>query len=114
LFAQLSFGRRAALATAASLVLIATVACSGGAVDAIDREVFITTYVDLRMAALETDSARIAESDRDEILEQNGVTADDLTSFAELHADDLDFMREVWNEVELRMDIDPGAEGGTP
>jgi hypothetical protein len=113
-FAQLSFARRAVLATAAPLLLIATVACSGSAVDTIDREVFITTYVDLRMAALETDSARIAASDRDEILQRNGVTAEDLTSFAELHADDLDFMREVWNEVELRMDVEPGAEGGAP
>lgn len=114
MFAQLPFARRAVLAAVAPLLLVGTVACSGGAVDTIDREVFITTYVDLRMAALETDSARIATSDRDEILQRNGVTAEDLTSFAELHAADLDFMRDVWNEVELRMDVDPGAEGDAP
>ena len=114
MFAQLSFTRRALLVAVAPLLVIATAACSGGAVDTIDREVFITTYVDLRMAALETDSARISQEARDEILQRNGVTADDLTTFAELHADDLDYMREVWNEVELRMDVDPAAEGGAP
>ena len=114
MFAQLSFGRRAVFSAAASLLLLGTVACSGGAVDTIDREVFIATYVDLRMAALETDSARIARADRDEILQRHGVTAGDLEAFAELRGDDLDFMRDVWNEVELRMDVDPAAEGGAP
>ena len=89
---------------------MAAVACADDPVDTIDREVFIATYVDLRVAALDTDSARIATVERDAVLERHGVTADDLTTFAEVHADDLDFMRDVWNEVEVRMDVDTPAE----
>jgi hypothetical protein len=101
-------GNPALIRTAlASLLLAATVACSGSAPQTIDREVFIATYVDLRMAALGTDSARIGAPERDEILQRYGVTADELTAFAEVHADDLDFMRDVWNEVEVRMDVEP-------
>lgn len=83
----------------------AATACGGSAGESIDREVFIATYVDLRMAALETDSARLADADRDEILSRHGVTGEDLIQFADLHAEELEYMREVWNEVELRLDV---------
>lgn len=99
---------------AAPLLACLALACGGGTVETIDREVFIATYVDLRMAALETDSARVAPNERDAILQRHGVSADDLTTFAEVHADDLDFMRDVWNEVELRMDVEPDGSAGAP
>jgi hypothetical protein len=96
-------------ALVASLLAIAT-ACgsgTGGSPDTIDSEVFIQTFVDLRISALDTDSQRIAPLDREAILSEHSVTADDLTQFATTHGDDLEFMREVWNEVELRMDRMP-------
>lgn len=70
----------------------------------IDRETFIEAYVELRVAALSTDTARIAASDREAVLDEMGITEDDLIEFVEVHATDLEFMRDVWNEVELRMD----------
>jgi hypothetical protein len=85
-------------------------ACGGSAPETIDREVFIDTYVDLRTAALDTDSAKVAETDRAEILARHGVTEEDLLAFAEVHATELEFMRDVWNDVELRMDRT--ADGG--
>ena len=110
LFERTSLARPAAL-----LLLLGTLACSGGTADSIDREVFIATYVDLRMAALETDSARIGTAERDEILQRHGVSADDMKTFTEVHAGDLEFMRDVWNEVEVRMDVEPeGNEGDRP
>lgn len=91
------------LATLALLTL--AVACGSSAnTDAIDRETFIDAYVDLRVAALDTDSGRVAASDRDAILGDLGIAEDDLLDFVEVHAADLEFMRDVWNDVELRMD----------
>ena len=106
------FERTALARPAALLLVLGTLACSGGSADSIDREVFIATYVDLRMAALETDSARIGIAERDEILQRHGVSADDMKTFTEVHSGDLDFMRDVWNEVEVRMDVEPEDDEG--
>lgn len=72
--------------------------------DVIDREAFIDTYVDLRIAALETDSQRVAQADREAILAEHGVTEEDMVGFVEAYATDLELMRDVWNDVELRLD----------
>jgi len=79
----------------------------------IDREVFIDTYVDLRVAALETDSQRVSTPDRDSILTAHGVVVEDLDHFTDVHAEDLDFMRDLWNDVELRMDKTPSEQQQT-
>ena len=94
-----------------TLVCVGTLACGGNRVpeDVIDRDVFVQTYVDLRVAALATDSQKIAVTERDEILARHGITAADLTRFAEAYAEDLDFMRDVWNDIELELDQDPEA-----
>jgi hypothetical protein len=111
----LQFLRRIAFAPAAASLALAA-ACGGGRdADTIDRDVFIAAYVDLRVAALDTDSARIAAADRDGILARHGVTEEDLTRFAELHAEDLDFMRDVWTDVEAAMDREPpGSDDSDP
>ena len=87
------------------LIMLLASACSNAtADDVIDREAFIQTYVDLRVAALKTEAQRLSDEERAEVLTRTGVTADDLVRFAEVHGRDLDFMRDVWNDVELRMD----------
>ena len=94
------------------VVLTAAAACGSGGTgtgDSIDAEAFIQTFVDLRVSALDTDSQRLAPRDREAILSEHSVTAEDLTHFANAHGDDLEFMREVWNEVELRMDRTPAS-----
>ena len=93
-----------------TVVLAVAAACSWGDTNggsSIDAEVFIQTFVDLRISALDTDSQRLAPIDREAILAEHSVTQADLTHFADAHGDDLDFMRDVWNEVELRMDRMP-------
>lgn len=70
----------------------------------IGREVFIQAYVDLRVAALEAEDQQMTEALRAEVLARHGIEAEDLLEFAEVHARELEFMRDVWNEVEVRMD----------
>ena len=95
---------------AVALVALSALSCGGDAVpETIDREIFVQAYASLRIAAVETDSGRIAAQARDSILEVYGVSEQELTTFATVHAADLTFMRDVWNEVELLMDR--GAEG---
>jgi hypothetical protein len=72
--------------------------------EVIDREVFVEAYSDLRIAAVETDSGSISFSGLDSILDAFGVTEEELTIFLEAHVEDLEFMRDVWNDIELRMD----------
>lgn len=101
-----SRGRSRAIAFGALIVVLG--ACGGtDAPVTIERDAFIRTYADLRIAAVQTDTQRIALATRDSILDAHGVTAADLERFAEIHSADLDFMRDVWNEVELLMDRQP-------
>lgn len=90
----------------------ASVACGsdGSGPTLIERDVFIDAYVDLRVAALRTDSQRIAHEDRVEILSRHGITDQDLLDFADVNAGRLDFMRDVWNEVEVRLEGESMAE----
>jgi len=93
------------LASALSLALLGA-ACGGdGAVpaDVIDRETFIATYVDLRWAAAETSELRITSDQRDQILADRGLDGESLVRFADAHGRDLEFMNEVWAEVDNRL-----------
>ena len=90
----------AALPLVSSLALAACGSLSGP--DTVDRETFVTTYVELRTAAL-TSGSEISDSTRSAILGANGVTEEELVEFVELRGEDLAFMREVWDEVETRL-----------
>ena len=72
--------------------------------EAIAAEVFIATFVDLRVGALVSDDGLVTDESRSEVLSLHGVTEADLVYFAEMHGEDLTFMRQVWNEVELRLE----------
>ena len=85
-------------------------ACSGNAAgprvgDLIDRDVFIATYVDLRVVGLATEDQQITDAGRTEVLSRHGVSESDLLDFAAYHAlDDLTFMRQVWDEIEVLLE----------
>ena len=92
---------------AIALMLLAT-ACGGDAqgpvpADVIDRETFIETYVDLRVAAVTSTEFRVSPEQRAEILTRHGVDGDGLLRFADAHGRDLDYMTEVWAEIEVRI-----------
>ena len=71
---------------------------------AIDRETFISTYVDLRTATIRAEGYELTPRDRAGILERHGISEDDLLAFVEVHGEDVAFMRTVWDEVEARLD----------
>ena len=70
----------------------------------IDREVFIETYVDLRLAALQAEGFVVSPEQREEILARHGVAQEALLHFAEVYGPDLEFMNDVWAEVEGRIE----------
>jgi hypothetical protein len=99
-------GRQAiAAARAVALVALTSLAAACGEPtppggEPIDREVFIETYVELRLAALAAEDFVVPPEEREEILARHGVDQEGLLRFAEVHGQDVDFMNEVWAEVE--------------
>jgi len=74
----------------------ATVALEGTA----EREVFIETYVDLRARALAGGTTEIEAGVRDSILAVYGVTGEELVEFIDIHGEDVQFMSDLWGEIE--------------
>lgn len=70
----------------------------------ISKEAFISTYVALRAVSLLEPNQLPADSDRDRVLEEHGVTQEDLLLFAEVHGGDVDYIETVWNEIEERLE----------
>jgi hypothetical protein len=91
-----------------SLMSLAAVlwGCGGGGSTptsaTIDKEKFITTYVQLRQAVVKVDSAGL-DSARAAILRRAGVTQQEMLAFADVHGRDVAFMKGVWDEVERRL-----------
>lgn len=79
--------------------------------ETISRETFVATFVELRRSALESETGRITDEERERILSGHGITEDDLVTFVEVHGGRIDFMRDVWTEVEAR--LLGSAEGDT-
>jgi hypothetical protein len=99
-------------------------ACSGDEVSpeealTINRELFLSTYIDLRVAALGTDSGKIGVPDRARILAEKGVSEEDLLEFVEVHGRNIELMSEIWTAVDsalttLRLQADSSYERSTP
>ena len=89
---------------AATALLLAISSCASDTAeppgDVLDRATFVATYVDLRLAAVQSPEFRISAQERADILARHGVRGDDLVRFVEAHGRDLEFMNEVWTEVE--------------
>ncbi len=81
--------------------------CSGGATDipedTVGREAFIGAYVDLRAAALSSGTTEIEGEVRDSILAVYGVTGEELLVFIDTHGESVEFMSELWSEIEGRL-----------
>ncbi len=89
---------------ASMLALTLCWSCSGGTTDVsedtVGRETFIRVYVDLRAAALTLEETDTGLEVRDSILAAHGVTGEDLLEFVDTHGERVEFMSEIWSEVE--------------
>jgi hypothetical protein len=102
----------------ASIILTAT-ACGGGSTvpvveGVIDRETFIETYVDIRAETVQRAEIALPDEERDRILALHGVDAESLLSFVEAYGRELDFMNEIWAEVDRRLEARPAGPPPTP
>jgi len=97
------------LATLPLVFMTALLGCGGGGASepatGIDAETFVATYVDLRATALSSGEALISDEERADVLARHGVTEDDLTTFVEARGEDVEVMRDIWDEVERRLDV---------
>ena len=80
--------------------------------ETISRDVFVGTYVELRMAALHSPDGRVSPEAKAEILEEKGVSEADLMQYLDIHGARVQFMVEVWAEIDdtlraLRTEEDP-------
>lgn len=81
--------------------------------NAIDRETYIETYVQiLRAAAAAPDSSAATDSALS-ILARRQLTEDRLTAFAIRHANDPSYLADAWGEIERRL-REPPAPSAPP
>lgn len=83
-------------------VALAAVACGGSPDTPIDRQTFEDVMVELRQAVEGADSVEFAERRR-AILETSGVTDSVLLAFVRAHEADLDYMSQVWESIDARV-----------
>jgi len=90
------------------LLCAAVPACGQGrGTPAISRDAFVDSYVALRVAGLSTEVGDLSDSARSRILTEQGVTEQDLLDFVAARGTDVVFMRDLWNEIEQRLDSVP-------
>lgn len=99
---------RAARSVACLTAVLLGAACGDGAASAggaptISREAFVEVMVDLRTSPLLDPSGLLPSGEPERILEENGVTAEQMRSFVEVHGGDVPFMAEVWTEIDARV-----------
>jgi hypothetical protein len=86
--------------------------------DAIPLDTFINAYVELRIAALQASDEELTAQARDRILQGLELEENDLLEFVEVHGEDVQFMRRVWEEVDSilgdrRTPPEPRGPGGS-
>jgi hypothetical protein len=104
--------KRRAAALLGTVLLLVPLACGGDdevpvVEGVIDRETFIETYVDLRSEAVANRDFALSADRRDEILARHGVDEESLLAFVDAYSAELDFMNELWAEVESRIEALP-------
>jgi hypothetical protein len=85
--------------------LLASAACrrESAPADPISRQDYIDLYVEILRVADESPDSVTASERALAILTQRGVTEHDLLTFARNHADDPEYLAELWSEIEERL-----------
>jgi signal transduction histidine kinase len=69
----------------------------------LSRDNFTAAYVALRRAQLQNPTPAAFEAAKRQILEQHGVSEDDMMDFVQRHSRDVQYMAELWESLELRI-----------
>lgn len=90
-------------------VTLLLVSCSDGAQEeaaqeTISREAFAKAYIDLRMNALQAEGQEMTLAMRNQVLDSLGLEEEDLIHFVEVHGTDVQFMRNLWEEIDSILD----------
>jgi hypothetical protein len=113
--------RRVLGASLALGTLLFGAGCSPGEEAGISREEYIDVYVQILLAAEEARDSVHATNLANAILEDRGLTEDDLLEFSNRYVDDPEELSNIWGEIEDRLrapveeeeeegDRDPGDE----
>ena len=78
-------------------------ATTGSRAEVQERERFISAYVDLRIWSLRMRTTQIGDAVRDSLLAAHDVTEDEFVHFVDTHGTDVEFMRDVWSDIETRI-----------
>jgi hypothetical protein len=84
----------------AALLLPLLPSCGDAPRDAIPRETFIEAYIALRSIAVRSPNGEVDPISRARILEERGLTEEDLLHFVEVHGRDVTFMGAIWEEID--------------
>lgn len=88
-----------------------------GPEDVIPRDTFVKAYFELRVAALRSLETEISVQTRDSILQEMGLTPEDLITFVEVRGEEGQLMRGIWEEVDSLLRVNrrnPQEEGPSP
>ena len=90
-------------------ILLSSFGCGGSESDLtsaslMEPEDFIETYVALRTAHLASEDGEVTQEIRSRVLDRQGILEEDLVAFVETYGDNLILMREIWDEIELRLE----------
>jgi hypothetical protein len=94
-----------------ALVLVLSACSADDEAFGVADEQFVETMVELRRAALSagTDTARF-EALRRTVLEEQGVTEEELRAYIAARASDLNHMATVWDSVAARLSPQPAPQ----
>jgi len=105
--------RTALVAFITMVAAVPSLACNGGVAPGEglpDRETFISAWVDFRLAGLQRPGLPITEADRNRILDQHGVTEEELLRFAEVVGQQPGTMQEILIEIRRRVEAQRTSE----
>ena len=90
-------------------ILLGSFGCGGSESDLtsaslMEPEDFIETYVALRTAHLASEDGEVTQEVRSRVLDRQGILEEDLIAFVETYGENLTLMREIWDEIELRLE----------
>lgn len=78
---------------------------------AVDEDTFVAVFVALRRAAASAPTDEAFARDRDRILAERAVTEPDLERFIDDHADDVQYLSEVWDRIDRTLRGELDADG---